>query len=67
MANYLWKVTAIRNNGKVLKGMSVEILKSGTNAKPSQKEIAKALTTKFGQEFHDSQCGNTNFSFEQIK
>lgn len=49
MPNFLWKVTAIKNNAKVTKGMSVEIMKKDTGSKPSQKEIAKALNDKYSE------------------
>ncbi len=63
---YLWKVTAKRNNGKVTKGMSVEIYKKGTNAKPNQEEIADALNEKYNEDIPKSACGQSNFDFEQI-
>jgi hypothetical protein len=62
---YLWKVTAKRSNGRVTKGMEIEILKNGTTAKPSQKEIANALNSKYNTEINDSQCGQSNFDFEK--
>jgi len=67
MPNYLWNVTAIRNNGKVTKGMSVEIMKSNTNAKPSQKEIANALNNKYSAGISDGNCGLYVFSITPIK
>jgi hypothetical protein len=66
IANYLWKVTANRNNGKVTKGMSVEIMKSNTDSKPSQKEIAQALTNKYNTDVHESHCGQSNFDIIRI-
>lgn len=66
MSGYLWKVTAIRNNGKVTKGMSFELLKTGTSAKPGQKEIADALNNKYNSNIHDSHCGSGNFEFVQL-
>ena len=34
MISHLWKVTAKKAVGKVAKGMEVEVVKSGTTAKP---------------------------------
>ncbi len=63
---YLWNVTAKRNNGKVTKGMSVEIYKNGTSAKPTQEEIADALNSKYNTDVSKSHCGQTNFDFEKL-
>ena len=48
MAGNLWKMTAIKNAGKLTKGMSVEILVTGTSAKPSVKQIIEAIEDKYG-------------------
>jgi len=64
---HLWKATARRNNGKLLKGMFVEILKSGTNAKPNQEELCDALNNKYKANIHSSHCGQSNFDFTEIK
>ena len=48
MSAYLWKVTAKKQLNKLPAGASVEIVKSGTNAKPSQKEINEAFNSKYG-------------------
>lgn len=48
MSSYLWKVKPLRNVGKVLLGMEVEVVKSGTNAKLSIKEIGDAFECKYG-------------------
>lgn len=66
MSNYLWKVTATKNIGKITKGMSVEILKSSTNSKPNQKEISQALSNKYNVNISESHCGQTNFDIIQI-
>ena len=67
MSNYLWKYTANRNIGNVTKGMAVEIMKTNTSSKPSQKEIALALNNKYNAKVHESHCGETNFDIVQIK
>ena len=64
---YLWKLVAKKNNGKLTKGMNVEILKSGTNAKPNQEEIASALNNKYNSDIHYGHCGQSNFDFELVK
>lgn len=48
MSAYLWKVTAKKQLNKLPAGANVEIVKSGTNAKPSQKEINEAFNAKYG-------------------
>lgn len=49
MANYLWKVTAKRDNGTVKKGMSAEILTKNFTGKPNATQIAEALSEKYGE------------------
>jgi hypothetical protein len=66
MSNYLWKVTAIRNNISVVKGMSAEIMKTGTSIKPGHKEIAEALSRQYGKSIHDGHCSPSNFDFIQM-
>ena len=48
MSSHLWKVTAKKAVGKVAKGMEVEVVKSGTTAKPVIKEIEEAFKRKYG-------------------
>lgn len=48
MSAYLWKVTTKKQVAKLPAGASVEIVKSGTTAKPSQKEINTAFNAKYG-------------------
>ena len=62
----LWKVVATRNNGKVVKGMSVEILDKNGN-KPSQTAIAEALQNKYDPNIAYTACGSTIFDFTEIK
>ena len=63
MANHLFKITAIKNNGKLLKGMSVEIIRKDTTSKPTQHEIAEAISKKYNIEINHSSCGHINFEF----
>jgi uncharacterized lipoprotein YajG len=67
MSSYLWNITAIRSNGRIMKGMSAEILKKGTTGKPNQKEIAEALNQKYNEKIHDSHCGSHVFNFVEVK
>lgn len=47
MSSYLWKATANKNFGKVVKGMMVEVLVTNRSGKPSVKEIQEALEKKY--------------------
>lgn len=62
---YLFKIVAKRNNGKLEKGMNVEILKQNSSSL-SQKEIAQAVNNKYGTSIHESNCGLDNFSIEKL-
>ena len=48
MAGTLWSVTAIKNAGKLTKGMNVEILVTGTSARPNARQIIEAIEDKYG-------------------
>lgn len=65
MAN-LWKVTAKKEGGKIVLGMNVEIIKSGTTAKPNSKEISKAISDKYNAEVSESRCSEIYFNIEKI-
>lgn len=66
MTTFIWKVTAIRNNGNSLqKGMQVEIpIPNGT--KPNQHQIADALNAKYNTGVHHSKCGLSNFEILRL-
>ena len=66
MAGNLWKMTAIKNAGKLTKGMSVEILVTGTSAKPSVKQIIEAIEDKYGVTVSSCHCGYANFEDEKL-
>lgn len=66
MINYIWEIEAIRDNGGVTKGMCTKIMKSGTNSKPNQQEIANALNKEYSTNIHHSSCGVHNFNFKNI-
>ena len=65
MAN-LWKVTAKRDSGKVVKGMSVEISISDRSSKPRTKEIVNAFQAKYNVEASESKCSELYFEIEKI-
>ena len=66
MAGNLWKMTAIKNAGKLTKGVSVEILVTGTSAKPSVKQIIEAIEDKYGVTVSSCHCGYANFEIEKL-
>ena len=66
MSSYLWKVKAVINTGKVAKGMEVEVVKSGNNAKPNIKEIGEAFERKYGISLPGG-CGTSNFETQLTK
>ena len=65
MMNYLWRVTAIKITGKVTPGMWVEVLKSGTNAQPTIKEIGVEFERKYGVSLVGG-CSLVNFRIEKM-
>lgn len=48
MSKYLWKVKASKQWAAVAKGMEVELLVENRTGKPYIRDIAKALTNKYG-------------------
>lgn len=63
----LWRVTCRRNASKVPAGLTVEIVKSGTNAPPSPKEISAAIKQKYGIDVSETYCGRSYFEAEEVK
>ena len=61
----LWKVTAKRESGKLVKGMRVEIPISERTGIPSAKEIAQAILFKYNIEVGETRC--TEIYFEIVK
>jgi hypothetical protein len=47
MSSYLWKATANKNFGKVLKGIMVEVLVTNRSGKPLVIEIQEAFERKY--------------------
>lgn len=65
MMNHLWRVTAVKATGKVTPGMWVEVLKSGTNAPPTIKEIGMEVERKYGVKLLPG-CSLSNFKIEKM-
>ena len=65
MVNHLWRVTAIKVTGKVTPSMWVEVLKSGTNAQPTIKEIGVEFERKYGVSLVGG-CSLVNFRIEKM-
>ncbi len=63
----LWKVTCRRSAPKVPVGLTVEIVKSGTNAPPTAKEISAAIMQKYGIAAKEEHCGRNYFTAEEVK
>ena len=66
MEGTLWSVTAIKNAGKLTKGMNVEILVTGTSARPNARQIIEAIEDKFGVTVSSCHCGYANFDIEKL-
>lgn len=52
---------------KISKRNGSRDLKSGTTAKPNQKEIAAAFEKKYNIEVHYSNCSTSSFDIEEVK
>jgi len=48
MSAQVWKVRAIRNHSKIIKGMEVEVIIKGRTGQPNVTEIREALKAKYG-------------------
>ena len=48
MSAQVWKVKAIKNHSKIIKGMEVEVILKGRTGQPNVTEIRAALKTKYG-------------------
>lgn len=62
----LWKVTAKRESGKIVKGISVEIPISDRSSKPRAKEIATAIKAKYNIDAKEEKCTEIYFTIEKI-
>ncbi len=65
MMAYLFKLVAKRNNAKLVKGMSVEILKKNSSTLTLE-DVAEAINRKYNSDVHKSHCGLGNFEIERI-
>ncbi|MDH6310153.1 hypothetical protein M2451_003045 [Dysgonomonas sp. PFB1-18] len=64
---YLWKVTAKQSlANKIAAGMWVEIVKTGTNARPNYREIASAFNEKYKFNINESSCNDIYFDIVQM-
>lgn len=66
MGTSLWKLTALRDNAKLKKGMSAEIFQANSVNKPTQKVICENLNTKYGTNISEGSCGLTNFEIVKL-
>ena len=57
----LWKITAKRDNGKVVKGMCVEIAISDRSGESRATEIANAIQMKYNIEVNEGKCSSSYF------
>lgn len=48
MSTHLYKVIAIKDYGKLAKGMNVEIIIRNASRPPSQREVIEAINQKYG-------------------
>jgi|JI10StandDraft_1071094.scaffolds.fasta_scaffold1614158_1 hypothetical protein len=47
MSAQVWKVKAIKNHSKIIKGMEVEVIIKGRTGQPNVTEIRAALRNKY--------------------
>lgn len=66
MSNILWKVRAVKQWSAVAKGMEVDLVVENRTGKPYIRDIAKALTNKYGIKDLGS-AGLSESTFEFIK
>lgn len=65
MAKPLYKITAEKNNGSVLKGMTTDVV-AQYSSKLRQQEIADTLNKKYNTNIHHRKCGLTNFNIQKL-
>lgn len=66
MGTSLWKLNAIERNGRLEKGMSVEIYQPNSVNKPPQKLIAENLNEKYNTKIDAGSCGHSNFEINKL-
>ena len=62
----LWKVTAKKDSGKLVKGMNVESVMSDRCGEPRAKEIISAFHAKYSIEVSETRCNNSHFVIEKM-
>lgn len=62
----LWKVTAKKDSGKLVKGMNVEIGISDRSGEHRAKEIIVAFHAKYSIEVSETRCNNSHFVIEKM-
>lgn len=66
MSNTLWKIKAIKDWSAVAKRMEVEVVVQNRTGKPYIKEIAQALTRKYGiKDLSGAGLPETTFEFKK--
>ena len=63
--NHLWRVTCVKTAQKVLVGLTVEIVKSGTTI-PSAKEIKATIKAQRGIDANEGLCNRSYFDMVVI-
>lgn len=63
MAKTVWKLTAIKNSGKLVKGMN-EIITLG--GKPTIQAITEAINAKYGVMALPGHCALFHFDIEKL-
>ena len=59
MPSFLWNVLVVRQGqGKVARGMSVDIVVENSSRKPTDQEISNALNKKYNIDSHPSTIAN---------
>jgi hypothetical protein len=61
MSAHFYKVTAIKDYGKLAKGMFVEIVIRNASRTPTQKEILEAINQKYGANTAPNGLSLSNF------
>ena len=64
--NQLWRVTCIKTAQNFPVGLTVEIVKSGTTAIPSAKEIKAAIKSRYGIDANEGLCHRSYFGMVDI-
>lgn len=66
MAGNLWKMTTIKNAGKLTKGMSVEILVPEHSKTGSVNKLSRQRSQIRRKPYRSCHCGYANFEIEKL-